>query len=59
MKAMTLVLVAVASLALAGCEDKAKPTPDSSAAAKPGQSAAPASSAAPAAKPASTEGGGW
>ncbi|MRG92068.1 hypothetical protein [Polyangium spumosum] len=57
MKAMTLVLVALVSLALAGCEDKAKPTPDSSA--KPAESAKAAPSAAPAAKPASTEGGGW
>ncbi|MDI1445355.1 hypothetical protein [Polyangium sp. 6x1] len=58
MKAMSLVLVAFAALALAGCEDKAKPSADPSAA-KPAESAKPAASAAPAAKPAATGEGGW
>ncbi|MDI1477884.1 hypothetical protein [Polyangium sp. y55x31] len=55
MKATSLVLVALFALALAGCEDKAKPSADPSAA-KPAESAKPAASA----KPASTgESGGW
>jgi len=57
MKALPLLLVALASLSLAGCEDKTKPTPDKPAAASP----APApSAAAPAAKPAAAPAeGGW
>ncbi|MDI3282336.1 hypothetical protein [Polyangium sp. 15x6] len=59
MKAMSLVLVALAAFALAGCEDNAKPSADP-ASAKAAESAKPAASAAPAAKPASTgESGGW
>jgi outer membrane biogenesis lipoprotein LolB len=53
MNSMPLLLVALASLLLAGCEDKTKPTPDKPAAASP----APTQSAAkPAAAPAE---GGW
>ncbi|UQA54740.1 hypothetical protein [Polyangium aurulentum] len=58
MKAMPLLLVALASLSLAGCEDKTKPTPDKPAAASPAPTQS--ANAAPAAKPAAAPAeGGW
>jgi hypothetical protein len=61
MKALPLLLVVLASLSLAGCEDKTKATPDTTTAAKPAptQSAA-APAAAPAAQPTTAPAeGGW
>ncbi len=57
MKALPLLLVALASLSLAGCEDKTKPTPDKPASAAP---APTQSAAAPAVKPAAAPAdNGW
>lgn len=57
MRIVTIVLLALSTVALAGCPDKdAKPDP-AAASAKPAASAAPAAGSA--AAPAKSAGGGW
>jgi hypothetical protein len=60
MKAIPLLFVVLASLSLAGCEDKTKATPDTTTAAKPAPTQSAAAPAAPAAKPTTAPAeGGW